>query len=540
MSHEISDYTPENAPKSGRRQRRLQETKAGQTCGTGKVMQQPEVENAARQPLPTSPEEQASDAGSPETPVPDHSSKSLNDTQVTTAENVSSKKDPTLRVAVEQQDLEHEPDTQIVGNGVVRHEKVPSVTEIPPPSPPPLPAKTSEESLDVPNVPNESASLQEIPLDQPPPPVEKSPPPPPPNQIQHAQSTERVQSPRPGTPITARIFGRKSTSESLPSPSMVAGHNRSLTMSKGNTVSVVLISSALETIAASREAKRSAPLKEAVDNALNMIRAGQGGDKPREIFEPLRLACETGNEKLQVASLDCISKLISYSFFLESGPSPGQHAIAASPPASPVPNTAGFAESQTNLRPPNLVDIVTHTITTCHTETAADTVSLQIVKALLSLVLSPVLLVHQSSLLKAVRTVYNIFLMSSDPVNQTVAQGGLTQMVHHVFSRCKRINHHSDYSGSSAPQSPKLESTSFRSKPSSKRPSLTPSTPDTYPLPPLTPPNDGNEELSPDAKERHSMETAGQDSDRTPSVADPQSHPQSPHSQSPDTERLAL
>jgi brefeldin A-inhibited guanine nucleotide-exchange protein len=27
--------------------------------------------------------------------------------------------------------------------------------------------------------------------------------------------------------------------------------------------------------------------------------------------------------------------------------------------------------------------------------------------------------------------------MSNDPVNQTVAQGGLTQMVNHVFARCK-------------------------------------------------------------------------------------------------------
>jgi len=78
-----------------------------------------------------------------------------------------------------------------------------------------------------------------------------------------------------------------------------------------------------------------------------------------------------------------------------------------------------------------------HTITTCHTETTPDSVSLQVVKALLALVLSSTILVHQSSLLKAVRTVYNVFLMSSDPVNQTVAQGGLTQMVHHVFSRCK-------------------------------------------------------------------------------------------------------
>ena len=78
-----------------------------------------------------------------------------------------------------------------------------------------------------------------------------------------------------------------------------------------------------------------------------------------------------------------------------------------------------------------------HTITSCHTESTLETVSLQIVKALLALVLSTTILVHQSSLLKAVRTVYNIFLLSADPVNQTVAQGGFTQIVNHVFAQCK-------------------------------------------------------------------------------------------------------
>jgi brefeldin A-inhibited guanine nucleotide-exchange protein len=50
------------------------------------------------------------------------------------------------------------------------------------------------------------------------------------------------------------------------------------------------------------------------------------------------------------------------------------------------------------------------------------------------------MLVHQSSLLKAVRTVYNVFLLSNDAPNQIVAQGGLTQMVHHVFGRVVRPN----------------------------------------------------------------------------------------------------
>lgn len=100
-----------------------------------------------------------------------------------------------------------------------------------------------------------------------------------------------------------------------------------------------------------------------------------------------------------------------------------------SPPASP---TASAINQSTSL-----ADLVTITITSAYTESTPDTVSLQIVKALLSLVLSTTLILHHSSLLKAVRTVYNVFLLSQDSTNQMVAQGALTQMVNHVFARCK-------------------------------------------------------------------------------------------------------
>ncbi|KAG6817461.1 hypothetical protein H0H87_008629 [Tephrocybe sp. NHM501043] len=216
----------------------------------------------------------------------------------------------------------------------------------------------------------------------------------------------------------------RSTDETLHS------HKRSMTISKGHSVSVVLISTALETIAASKEAKRSAPLRDSTQKALELVRNNQGGDRPREIFEPLRLACETKNEKLMIASLDCISKLVSYSFFAE----PDSY---ASHIPSPPPSPRRQGDVSSSAPQPSLVDLVAHTIASCHTETTPETVSLQIVKALLSLVLSPTILVHHSSLLKAVRTVYNVYLLSTDPVNQGVAQGGLTQMVQHVFARCK-------------------------------------------------------------------------------------------------------
>ncbi|KAH9954231.1 hypothetical protein BC827DRAFT_1262273 [Russula dissimulans] len=234
-----------------------------------------------------------------------------------------------------------------------------------------------------------------------------------------------------------------------------------LRQSRGNPVSSVLITSALEAIATSREAKKSTPLRETTQKALELVRADQAGEQPREVFEPLRLACETRTEKLMIASLDCITKLISHSFFVDD--SSTHLASLPSPPPSPGP---GRRDSHSNLPEPSFVDLVVHTITSCHTETSPDAVSLQVVRALLALVLSQTILVHQSALLKAVRTVYNIFLMSNDPVNQTVAQGSLTQMVNHVFARCKTGVDHENVADSA------------KSAASSRRSSLAPSTPD--------------------------------------------------------------
>ncbi|KAI0650276.1 hypothetical protein C8Q79DRAFT_942938 [Trametes meyenii] len=298
---------------------------------------------------------------------------------------------------------------------------------------------------------------------------------------------------RPSTPNGR--FPKRTSSDS---------HKRSLTLSKGNTVSVVLISSALETIASSKEAKRSAPLRESVQHALEMVKSGQGGDRPRDIFEPLRLACETRSEKLMIASLDCISKLISYSFFSEASSTPQ---APNSPPPSPGPNSRNSITngSHASPQPPSLVDLVVHTITSCHNESTPETVSLQIVKALLALVLSPTVLVHQSSLLKAVRTVYNIFLLSIDPVNQTVAQGGLTQMVNHVFARCQL--------GVSSFQSDSTTTLSVResdSGRSSKRPSVVLSPRNSIPLPPSPSATNGSEETVP---------TLVQEPDGTPASA---------------------
>ena len=190
-------------------------------------------------------------------------------------------------------------------------------------------------------------------------------------------------------------------------------------LSRGSAVFVV---SALETIGASKDAKRSKELKDSATTALDMVRRATTPDAtepsvldPRVVFEPLRLACATKNISLQITSLDCIAKLVSYAFFAED-----DHAME---------------EGSTNTP---LADLVVETVCECFEDQLDERIGVQIVKALLACVLSTSIRVHQSSLLHAVRTVYNVFLVSRTPATQAIAQGSLSQMITYVFSRVPR------------------------------------------------------------------------------------------------------
>jgi brefeldin A-inhibited guanine nucleotide-exchange protein len=184
-------------------------------------------------------------------------------------------------------------------------------------------------------------------------------------------------------------------------------------------LSTVLITPPLQVLVDSKEAKKSASFRAAAQRALELCQDTSNAAylHPRDIFEPLRLAIsnpQTTSVPTLVTSLDLLAKLVSHSFFNEpNGPPKG-------------------------LSP--LSDLITHSITLAYSESSPPQVALQVVKALMAVVLSTDrgMLVHQSSLLKAVRTVYNVFLLSNDAANQVVAQGALTQMVHHVFGRVVR------------------------------------------------------------------------------------------------------
>jgi brefeldin A-inhibited guanine nucleotide-exchange protein len=183
--------------------------------------------------------------------------------------------------------------------------------------------------------------------------------------------------------------------------------------------SLKFVVSSLDIIAA--HAGRNKQLAELAEKALAAIKENdQQLPDPEVVFAPLQLATKSGTIPLATTALDCIGKLISYSYF--SAPS-------------------SSADQDGNEQAP-LIERAIDTICDCFQgEATLVEVQLQIVKSLLAAVLNDKIIVHGAGLLKAVRQVYNIFLLSRSTANQQVAQGTLTQMVGTVFERVKTRIH---------------------------------------------------------------------------------------------------
>lgn len=178
--------------------------------------------------------------------------------------------------------------------------------------------------------------------------------------------------------------------------------------------------------------QRNKALTDAVQKAQIALRdADPHLPDPEIIFLPLQLASRSGNVQLTNSSLDCIGKLISSSYFsLHSEPS------AEQPPAAEGEDAAAPNASNGPRAP--LIERAIDTICDCFQgETTPVEIQLQIVKSLLAAVLNDKIVVHGAGLLKAVRQVYNVFLLSRNTNNQQIAQGTLAQMVGTVFERVK-------------------------------------------------------------------------------------------------------
>jgi brefeldin A-inhibited guanine nucleotide-exchange protein len=131
--------------------------------------------------------------------------------------------------------------------------------------------------------------------------------------------------------------------------------------------SIVFVVSALEAIAASKEAHKKRNLGDSVQKALKDIKEHEPQlPDPEIIFAPLQLATKSGSIPLTTTALDCIGKLISYSYF--------------SVPSSPN------ADKEASREP--LIERAIDTICDCFQgESTPVEIQLQIVKSLLAAVL---------------------------------------------------------------------------------------------------------------------------------------------------------
>ena len=185
--------------------------------------------------------------------------------------------------------------------------------------------------------------------------------------------------------------------------------------------STVFVVNALESIGNSKEVRRNKEFGDTVQAALSNIKSNEQPVDPEIIFKPLQLATKSFSVPLQVTALDCIGKLISYSYFAFP-------AVTITQPDAP-PETA---------ETPPLIERAIEAICDCFEgEATALEIQQQIIKSLLAAVLDDKIVVHGAGLLKAVRQIYNIFIYSKSSQNQQVAQGSLTQMIATVFERVR-------------------------------------------------------------------------------------------------------
>jgi brefeldin A-inhibited guanine nucleotide-exchange protein len=158
-------------------------------------------------------------------------------------------------------------------------------------------------------------------------------------------------------------------------------------------------------------ARKQGDLKDACAKVLDQIEAGHKySNESHEYLVPLKMACDVKfhdyNFKIMEASLDCIQKLIAHGYLRGvKGPDSQKH-----------------------------VDELMDMICSCM-DHSDEKVQLQMIKALLTAVTSPTFAVHETSLLTAMRTCYQIHLVSKSPINKMTAKATLTQMLNSVFQR---------------------------------------------------------------------------------------------------------
>ncbi|TKR93853.1 hypothetical protein L596_008231 [Steinernema carpocapsae] len=191
----------------------------------------------------------------------------------------------------------------------------------------------------------------------------------------------------------------------------------------------MFLRAAIEQILSDKDVRRKehAQLKKACETALEQLKGVRAEHSPLSnggtnilptqgdfvnadaFFLPFELACQSKTPRIVANALDCLQKLIAYGHLM------GQTPDAANPE---------------RLLVDRIIEAICYTFQGPHTD---DNVQLQILKGLLTAVMSATCEVHDKTLLLCVKTCFNIYLTSKTPVNNSTAKGTLTQIITHVF-----------------------------------------------------------------------------------------------------------
>ena len=216
-----------------------------------------------------------------------------------------------------------------------------------------------------------------------------------------------------------------------------------------STSSDVFIRVALELLSNAPVTKRNEALKTSIKNSFTALDESAKNSKTlMSIFKPFQMACQSKNPELASIAIDCLGKLFTYNFWgqydldglKEEELNQDYSAKEILDPAlmdEDSDEDSSYKQHIQNLTgTAGMIAFVIHTICTSATN-GDERVELQIIKALQAAISTsdPAYCLHGPVLVKTVRTVFNVFLVSTSTNVQTVAQGALIQMIQNILNR---------------------------------------------------------------------------------------------------------
>ncbi|EFA83259.1 Arf guanyl-nucleotide exchange factor [Heterostelium album PN500] len=176
-----------------------------------------------------------------------------------------------------------------------------------------------------------------------------------------------------------------------------------------------------EACKSAQDAIRDSPIFTSSIEQKNHIPDSEWEILGNKLVNPMKLACETREPKIMIAAIDSLDKLIAYGIV--------------------KPSSYEEVPPQFTGEKKKLIEKIVDTIGQYYSY-LDDSVQLQIIRALLTAVISPHSEVHDSCLMSAIRACYNIYLISDSlnhnqpkSTNTITAKNTLFQMVDFVLSR---------------------------------------------------------------------------------------------------------